>query len=1750
MSNESEAPRPVVAEPSRGPTGIRTSRSGLAAVAGLGLLTLGMFGQVLFGPGERVLSNWGLDVFLQFIPWRQFGFDQLRQGNLALWNPHIFSGAPFFGGFQSALLYPPNVLFLVLPVGTAVNWSIALHVFLAGAFTYGWTARRGLHPLACFLSAVMFMFCGAHFPRIYAGHLPNLCTLVWAPLLFLAIDGLFERPSLGWGLLGMFALAMQVLAGHPQYVFYTGVAAALYSVLCVGKATDRKWFLLGLAGILAGGIGLSAVQLFTGLAESRETLRSSGLPYGLAASYSFPPENFLTLLAPHILGDTKSVSYWGRCYFWEASFFVSVTGVVLAAVGAIGGERHKRRFALVMAAVMIVLALGGHTPLFKFLYHYAPGFDKFRGSAKFLFMASLFVALLAGIGLDRLLQGLRVSGRWSAGIAGMAVVMAAAALWVQESGAGGVSAAGTALPKILLAVNGTGETMLPGAVYKDPAFVLKASTCAAGSLWTGAVTLAALAALLFLARIRPRTAPLLVALAVVELFWFAHGSLDTCAPSEMVDSGMRQFLREHPGDDRIINAVNPNTAMMLGAQNIWGYDPGVMRRYAEFIFFTQGKDPEQATYSTVVSEYHPLYAMLRCRFQFAQAMDRVAIGEATNAMPRLQLVSRFRVIPRREDIFAALTNAAFNPREEVILETAPAPEPHPTAHGGTVKLLNASTDDLTLEAEVPSPSLLLVTDAYAKGWRAEPLGGTVQSHYQVLPANYCLRAIPLGAGHHHLRLEYRPSCFCDWKVGFDRVADGLPGAVSPIRQEAAGPKRGLTQSMTTPTPSCGTQSKLGDRAVWARCLVLGPVCALVIGIFALSARSGLLEAQAARADDTYYNLLVRALRAGQLNLPREVPAGFAQLADPYDPAANEHYRWLERPTLHDLSYYKGKLYLYFGITPALVLLGPYAALTGRYLLHKDAVVIFYSVGFLTSAGLLWGMWRRYFAEVGLGVIAAGTLALGLASFLPMTLPRCDVYEVAISCGYALMMLALAGIWGALHQPRRRGWWLAAASLACGLAVGARPSLLFGAAILLVPVARAWRERQPVWVPLLAATGPIALIGLGLMRYNALRFDNPFEFGMHHALASCRMDTVQGFSWRYLGFNLWVYFLAPMHWSTRFPFAHDITLPPPPAGHFGAEHPFGVLTNLPLVWLALAAPLAWRNGSTEGRAPLRGFLAGVAWVFGTCALTLGFFFAACDRYQVEFVPALVLLAVAGILALERTLAGRRIWRLMARSAWGFLLVASVAFNLLASAGRRAGTDVELGSVLLARGQVDEAMAHFRRALAIEPNAAGILVKLGGALLAGGRIEEAVTPLQEALRIQPDSAQAHNHLGTALLQQGRVAEAIAHFRQALKTQPDSAQAHHNLGTALLQQGNADEAIAHLQDAVKLLPSLAGAHHNLGNALLQAGRLDEAIAQLQKALDLQPSLADSHMSLGDALLRQGRVPEAIAHLRKAVELQPGLAGAHHNLGNALFQNGQLDEAAIRFQEALSLQPNFAGAHNGLGNTRLRQGRVPEAIGHFQQAVTLQPGLAEAHLNLANALLQADRVDEAIAHFQKGLALQPNLAGAHCNLGNALLRKGRTDEAIACFQRALALQPSLAEAHNNLANALLQKGRPAEAVEHYQAAVASLPDNPYLLNNLAWVLATSPEASVRDGARAMDLASQADRLAGGKDPAILGTLAAAYAEAGRLSEALATAQRALDLATAQTNSTQVEALRARLKVFQTGSPFRDSDGSPRGGK
>jgi tetratricopeptide (TPR) repeat protein len=635
----------------------------------------------------------------------------------------------------------------------------------------------------------------------------------------------------------------------------------------------------------------------------------------------------------------------------------------------------------------------------------------------------------------------------------------------------------------------------------------------------------------------------------------------------------------------------------------------------------------------------------------------------------------------------------------------------------------------------------------------------------------------------------------------------------------------------------------------AESISLGLVCGIVLLFFGWWTAISVGEWGTAGADYKY-NLLVEGFRSGRLTLDKTPPPQLALLKDPYDPEANLVYR-MAPYGLHDLSYYKGKLYLYFGVTPAVVLFWPWILLTGHYLLHKYAVALFCSVEFLAAVGLMRAMGRRYFPEAGWALMASCALALGLATGFPILLQRADICEVPISCSVAFQMLALAAIWRALHDPGRMGRWLAAGSLAFGLAVGARPSDLFGAAALLLPVAAAWTGLAPVSADgptrgrpgrcraLAAAALPLLLCGLALALYNYLRFGNPLEFGEHYQLASDRQDTAQHFSLRYLWFDFRVYFLEPSHWSSYFPFVGQMTPPPLPTGHAVVEDPFGILPNIPAALLALCAPLAVLARPPEGRAALGRWVAAVALVFGNSALIMDLFYGNCSRYEVEFLPLLILLAVIGILSVDRMLAGRSPWRFAVRCGWGALLIVSIGFNLLAGAEHYVVEHYNLANWFVQTNRVPEAIAEFRRVIGLRGDYAEAYDNLGSALLQTGHADEARANFESALRFNPDSYEAHNNLGNALTSLGRQAEAVGQYELALRLKPDSTLLRDNLAYLLVQVGRTADAIAEYREVLRLDPGNAEAHFNLGAILMQSGQYSEGEAERREALRLNPAL-----------------------------------------------------------------------------------------------------------------------------------------------------------------------------------------------------------------------------------------------------------------------------------------------------------------------
>ncbi len=304
-------------------------------------------------------------------------------------------------------------------------------------------------------------------------------------------------------------------------------------------------------------------------------------------------------------------------------------------------------------------------------------------------------------------------------------------------------------------------------------------------------------------------------------------------------------------------------------------------------------------------------------------------------------------------------------------------------------------------------------------------------------------------------------------------------------------------------------------------------------------------------------------------------------------------------------------------------------------------------------------------------------------------------------------------------------------------------------------------------------------------------------------------------------------------------------------------------------------------------------------------------------------------------------------------------------------------------------------------------------------------------------------------------------------------------------------------------------------------------------------------AHTNLSILLCQEGRTEEAIWHCEQALRIRPNYANGHNNLGMALVQAGRPEEAIRQYEQALKINPEFAMAENNLGACLIRLGRVQEAIRQFEQALRITPDDAEAQNNLGNALLQDGKLQDAIWHYEQALRLKPDFTVAQNNLGMAFAREGRMQEAMEHWEQALRIKPNFAEAHFNLGAALGQAGRFKDAIGHYEQALRSKPDYPGVQNNLAWLLATLAAADGGDPVRAVTLAESACKLTNNRVAADLDTLSVAYAAAGRFNDAVATAQKGVELARAGGQPELAKQIESRLQLYRSGQVYRPVAGA-----
>ena len=701
-------------------------------------------------PDFRIVYNPLLDAVLLFYPWRVFAARTMAGGHVPLWNPHSFCGQPFLANVSSAVLYPPNILFYLADPAKAYGYTAALHVFLAGAFTYLFLRVLEVRASAAMLGAVTFMFCG--FLTVWAQYQTPVAATIWLPLALY----FWERHARGHGrrfaVYATAPLGLSLLGGHLQYSSYVLLCFGVYAAWRSGLR-PRQWIVAG--AVLAAGVALAAHQVLPSLELARYNHRSDGQPLSGVLASGLPLRHLITFLVPNFLGNCVDYNYWSTFNFVEYCGYLGLLPLLLAPAALwLRRDRHTWFFAA-LAVVTLLMILG--TPLYAPLYYLVPGFKQLNNPARMMGIFALAVACLGALGADSL-AGLPAQRRRPAlaGIAG-AILLACV----------GVAGFYTMQSDAIREAAGKVQGVLPN--YIDAALLAFLLTALAAGV------AAALAAG------RPKIAWTLPLLAAADLFLFgmrfnpAGDPRMLFFPTESVS-----YLKSQPGHFRVLalpspnpsdfmNSMIPNCNLPAGLSEVQGGDALYPRRFREFAEFVesrkQGRPVRIGNGLTFSSPDTPGLDFLNAAYVLSPGelkSPRLELVSSPDlhlyrnraAKPRALLVHRSRVEPV-DRVLDAMAEEDFALDRVAVLEQAPANAPAPASGTERAEIVAEDPGQVRVEVQASSNALLVLADQHFPGWRATVDG----TPCPILAANYIMRAVPVPAGKHVVEFSYQPTTF-------------------------------------------------------------------------------------------------------------------------------------------------------------------------------------------------------------------------------------------------------------------------------------------------------------------------------------------------------------------------------------------------------------------------------------------------------------------------------------------------------------------------------------------------------------------------------------------------------------------------------------------------------------------------------------------------------------------------------------------------------------------------------------------------------------------------------------------------------------------------------------------------------------------------------------------------------------------------------------------------------------------------------
>jgi hypothetical protein len=741
------------------------------------LLVLFLYREVAFF-GRMFVSA---DTIAQGAVFLKFGFERLESGHYPLWFPHIFSGMPFFASMSFDLfVYPARILLHYLDqFGLHFLHYKIVHFFLGGMFTYLLMRSYRLARPSAFLAAVVFIFS----PMVASlEHGNRIITVAYIPAVFYLVRRLMIRRDLfSLALAGLF-IGFQMMANHLQIVYYTWLLVGLWflgrTVIQIRDTkgprrslADGAW----LVGAFLIGLGVAALLLLSVYEYTPFSARASGDPqsaYRFATQWSLHPAEMLSFVVPAFMGFGGQ-TYWGYMPFTHCPNYLGVVALILAIWAVVFRRNRHTLFFMIAGLLAVVISFGRYLPLlYKPMYWLLPFFDKFRVPAMILMVMFFCSAVLAGFGLQSLLEAVNQGSekrtekrriRIGRNLLTAVVVLLALGL-VMTLARGPLSQALTQwYDSVDVAMNRYGQISPQMRSQLDH----MRFAMAFGDIWK-AVLLASGALLLMAVYLRKKLsrelfAGLVIGLVLVDLFWVDLNAIHFGQRRGYEQTHYRQrrddvvrFLQEDDSLFRILplDQMTTNEYAYYDISSVGGYHPaklGIYQRAMEQVGLGNPNLMDLLNVKYIISTQpidHP-------RFELLLEGTARSVYRNRMALPRAFMVFRYEVLGGEEETFARLASEHFDPREAVILEKDPDFSTGPQGEG-RVEIVDYTPHRIVARTSTASSGLLVFGEVYyPAGWTAM----VDDRPTEILKANGLLRAVCLPAGEHRVELDFHPRTF-------------------------------------------------------------------------------------------------------------------------------------------------------------------------------------------------------------------------------------------------------------------------------------------------------------------------------------------------------------------------------------------------------------------------------------------------------------------------------------------------------------------------------------------------------------------------------------------------------------------------------------------------------------------------------------------------------------------------------------------------------------------------------------------------------------------------------------------------------------------------------------------------------------------------------------------------------------------------------------------------------------------------------